>query len=112
MDLSRSTVALFDIKPNDKTALLLIITIFCEIDCCELYSNSIIPSSQMPPKRGRPARRNRVLEEDVGPPPPQGTFNAADAANIVAHAINAAMTAVAQQMPTAQQRAQDAQAPT
>ena len=66
----------------------------------------------MPPKRGRPARRNRVVEEDVGPPPPQGTFNAADVANIVAHAVNAAMTAVAQQMPTAQQRAQDAQAPT
>ena len=50
----------------------------------------------MPPKRGRPARRNRVVEEDVGPPPPQGTFNAADVANIVAHAVNAAMTAVTQ----------------
>ena len=66
----------------------------------------------MPPKRGRPARRNRGVEEDVGPPPPPGTINAADVANIVAQAVNAAMTAVAQQMPQAQQRARDVQAPT
>ena len=63
----------------------------------------------MPPKRGRPTRRNRVVEEEVGPPlPPQRNINVADVANIVAQAINAAMTAVIQQLP----RASGVQAPT
>ena len=55
----------------------------------------------MPPKRGRPTRRNRVVEDHVEPPPPQGTINAAEVANIVAQAVNAAMTVVAQQFPQA-----------
>ena len=66
----------------------------------------------MPPKRGRPARRNRVVEDEFGPPPQQGNISAAEVANIVAQAVNAAMTAVAQQMPQAQVRGQEAQAPT
>ena len=56
----------------------------------------------MPPRRGRPTRVNRV-EDDVEPPPPQGTINATEVANIVALAINAAMTAMAQQFPQARQ---------
>ena len=45
-----------------------------------------------------------MVEDNVEPPPPQqGTINAADVANIVAQAVNAAMTAVAQQFPQAQQ---------
>lgn len=56
----------------------------------------------MPSKRGRPARRVKVVEKEVGPPPPlQGTVNVADVASIVAGAVHAAMSVVIQQLPWA-----------